>query len=390
MNFIRNKFWSYLSKKAGEMGHQPAPILDNESERLKELKSLGVIEKNIQKDQRFSSLPRLASYLTNCPQAWINIIDKDTQHCKVDFGKNSVLSYMMGRGVPRGLTVCQFVINNNCEPLVIEDCTVDERTKILAEASGGGFPKFYAGSPVVSKNGFILGTFCVVDENPRTITHEQLDGLRLLADQFVELLDTPSTISNNDIGSEEAEISGQYYSLATVLFADFVGFTSKTEKLQPGELLKILNSYFQGFDKIVERFGLKKVKTIGDAYMSVGGIPDKNSNHAFDVCSAGMEMMNYVNGAGVQQKALGKDTWELRIGINTGPVIAGHTENGFDIWGDTVNLAARLESSSEPGRIQIAEKTKQFIQESAKVTFREKVVLKDKGNVDTFYLDELE
>ena len=311
MNFIRKKFWNYLSNKAEEMGHQSAPILENEPKRIKELESLGIIEKNIQKDHRFSSLPRLASYLTTCPQAWINIIDKDTQHCKVDFGRNSVLSYM-SREVPRGLTVCQFVINNNCEPLVIEDCTVDERTKILAETSGGRFPKFYAGSPIVSKNGFILGTFCVMDEEPRTITHEQLDGLRLLADQFVELLDTENSQSISESKEKKFDVSGQYYSLATVLFADFVGFTSKSEDLQPGELLEILNSFFQGFDQIVERFGLKKVKTIGDAYMAVGGVPDKNSNHPIDVCSAGIEMMNYVNGVGVQQKALGKDAWKVR------------------------------------------------------------------------------
>jgi len=377
-----------MSKKADGLGHQPAPILENEQERLKDLDSLGIVKEDISKDQRFSSLPRLASYLTSCPQAWINIIDKDTQHCKIDYGQNSVLSYM-SREIPRGLTVCQHVVNNNCEPLVIEDCSIDERTKIVGEASGGGFPKFYAGAPIVSKNGFILGTFCVMDEDARSISHQQLDGLRLLADQFVELLDTRVVETlpvNND---DKLAVNGDYYSSATILFADFVGFTQKTEEIQPGELLEILSSYFNGFDQIMERFGLKKVKTIGDAYMAIGGVPDKNSDHAIQVCKAAQEMIKYVNGMGVQQEALGKDSWKLRVGINTGPVIAGNTGNNFDIWGDAVNVASRLESSGKEGKIQISEKTKQFLPENAKVTFREKVHLKNKGEMDTFFLDEI-
>ena len=377
-----------MSKKAEGLGHQPAPILENEQERLQDLDSLGIVKEDIRKDQRFSSLPRLASYLTSCPQAWINIIDKDTQHCKIDYGQNSVLSYM-SREIPRGLTACQHVVNNNCEPLVIEDCTVDERTKLVAEASGGGFPRFYAGSPIVSKNGFILGTFCVMDEEPRSISHEQLEGLRLLADQFVELLDTRQVEAPSVNNDDKLAVNGDYYSSASILFADFVGFTQKTEEIQPGELLEILSSYFNGFDQIMERFGLKKVKTIGDAYMAIGGVPDKNSDHAVQVCKAAQEMIKYVNGMGVQQEALGKDSWKLRVGINTGPVIAGNTGNNFDIWGDAVNVAARLESSGEEGKIQISEKTKQFLPKNAKVTFREKVHLKNKGKMDTFFLEEI-
>ena len=375
-----------MTKKAEGLGHHPAPILENEQERLQDLDSLGIVKEDIRKDQRFSSLPRLASYLTSCPQAWINIIDKDTQHCKIDYGQNSVLSYM-SREIPRGLTACQHVVNNNCEPLVIEDCTVDERTKLVAEASGGGFPRFYAGSPIVSKNGFILGTFCVMDEEPRSISHEQLEGLRLLADQFVELLDTRQVEAPSVNNDDKLAVNGDYYSSASILFADFVGFTQKTEEIQPGELLEILSSYFNGFDQIMERFGLKKVKTIGDAYMAIGGVPDKNSDHAIQVCKAAQEMIKYVNGMGVQQEALGKDSWKLRVGINTGPVIAGNTGDNFDIWGDAVNVAARLESSGEEGKIQISDKTKQFLPENAKVTFREKVNLKNKGEMDTFFLD---
>ncbi len=120
---------------------------------------------------------------------------------------------------------------HNCEPLVIEDCSIDERTKIVGEASGGGFPKFYAGAPIVSKNGFILGTFCVMDEDARSISHQQLDGLRLLADQFVELLDTRQVETLPVKNDDKLAVNGDYYSSATILFADFVGFTQKTEEI---------------------------------------------------------------------------------------------------------------------------------------------------------------
>ena len=267
--------------------------------------------------------------------------------------------------------------------------SVDERTKSIFELGGGVAPKFYAGSPIISKNGYVLGSFCVMDEEPRSISHAQLDGLRILSDQFVELLETPSSATDVRSNDEKMEVCGEYHSLATILFADFVGFTKKTEALQPGELLEILSSYFNGFDQIMDRFGLKKVKTIGDAYMAIGGVPDKNSNHAYDICLAAMEMMNYVKGVGVQQQALGNEAWDMRIGINTGPVISGNTGDNFDIWGDAVNIAARLESSSEVGRIQISEKTKQFLPDDVRVSFREKVHLKNKGEMDTFFLDEI-
>ena len=128
------------------------------------------------------------------------------------------------------------------------------------------------------------------------MSHEQLDGMRLLSDQFVELLETVRYKPEETISGKRNKVDGKYYSNVTILFADFVGFTQKTEEIQPGELLEILSSYFNGFDQIMDRFGLKKVKTIGDAYMAIGGVPDKNSDHAIQVCKAAQEMIKFVNG----------------------------------------------------------------------------------------------
>ena len=156
-----------------------------------------------------------------------------------------------------------------------------------------------------------------------------------------------------------------YYSSASVLFCDFAGFTGKTEKLQPGELVEILDLFFAGFDKIIERFDLKKVKTIGDAYMAVGGVPDLNFNHAERVVLA-KEIINFVKGVNYQQSAIGNEEWHIRIGAHSGPIIAGRTSSSFDIWGDTVNIASRLESNGKEMKIHISNHTKELLPTSIK------------------------
>ena len=138
--------------------------------------------------------------------------------------------------------------------------------------------------------------------------------------------------------------------------------------MQPGELVEILDTFFEGFDKIINRFELKKVKTIGDAYMAVGGIPDLNSNHAERIVLASKEIINFVTGINFQQKALGNEPWHIRVGIHSGPVIAGHTSNNFDIWGDTVNIASRLESSGQMMKIHISEQVKILLPSDIKIS----------------------
>ena len=388
MNIIRNIILDKINKRAKKLGVISAPKPLNEKKRIFEIKRLNLIKKRLDNDYRFSSLPKLASYLTKCPQAAINIIDDNSQYCKVSHGRISALSYL-AKEIPRGLTTCQHVLNNNLEPLIIEDCSIDMRMKDIYKAYGGAMPKFYAGSPIVTKGGFILGSFCVFDEKPKSISNNQLDGLRLLADQFIQLLELVNDQEHgvfDDIHSPE-EIKGEYYSSSSILFADFVGFTKQTELLQPGELIELLSAYFNGFDKIMNKFGLRKVKTIGDSYMAVGGIPEKNTNHAYLACQAGLSIIKFVKGMAMQLEAIGKQPWEIRVGINTGAVIAGYNGTDFDIWGDSVNVASRMESSGISGKVHISESTKKFIPTSIKLVKREKVDLKNKGKFDTYIIE---
>ena len=126
---------------------------------------------------------------------------------------------------------------------------------------------------------------------------------------------------------------------------------------------------------------------LGDAYMAVGGIPDLNSNHPERVVLASKEIINFVKGMNFQQKAIGNDSWDVRIGVHTGPVIAGKTSSSFDIWGDTVNIAARLESSSDEMKIHISDQTKEMLPLEISTTDQKVVNLKGKGEFNSFYVD---
>ena len=166
-----------------------------------------------------------------------------------------------------------------------------------------------------------------------------------------------------------------------------MGFTGHVEKHEPGELLEILNHFFSGFDQIITRHGLTKVKTIGDSYMCVGGVPDGGTTHAADACAAARDMLTFVQGTNVQYQALGREPWELRIGIHTGPVIAGYTGEDFDIWGDAVNVASRIESTGTPGRVHISQKVREFLPADEALTPCGPTELRGKGEMETFLLD---
>ena len=393
MKFLQKAFNKHLVNKITELGHKPAPKPENEESRLKDIKDLKIIEENIDKSKRFSSFPRLAAALTDCDKAAINIVDDTVQHCKVNYGMD-VVENMMMKEIPRELSICAHVLNNASKPLVINDLTKDSRTKHVFELDNPiinkSFPKFYAGSPIITSNGYILGSFCVFNSEPKLLDNSKVEGLRMLADQFIDLYESTKDEYKKGVKSnhtKEEKVSGEYFSSSTVLFCDFVGFTKKTENMQPGELVEILDTFFNGFDKIIERFELKKVKTIGDAYMAVGGIPDLNSNHAERVVLASKEIINFVTGINFQQEAIGNESWHVRIGIHSGPVIAGNTSSNFDIWGDTVNIASRLESSGEVMKINLSEEVKKLLPSSFNISNQKTVHLKNKGDFEIYSID---
>ena len=180
------------------------------------------------------------------------------------------------------------------------------------------------------------------------------------------------------------------YNMVTVLFTDFKGFTKISEKLSPEQIVDRLNYFFQKFDEIVEKHNMEKIKTIGDGYMCAGGIPIENTSNPIDAVRAGLEMQSFVKEWNKEQERKGLPTFELRVGINTGPLVAGvigKNKFAYDVWGDTVNLASRMESSGEVGKVNISGITHTWVKYQFECVYRGKVEAKNKGEVDMYFVE---
>lgn len=190
--------------------------------------------------------------------------------------------------------------------------------------------------------------------------------------------------------AEELKLNGhtkaQHYDEATVLFTDFVNFTQTAERLEAEELLSELNTCFTAFDNIMERYGLEKIKTIGDAYLAVSGLPLPHPDHAVKAVSAALDIVRFM----AERREGALSGFDIRIGINSGSLVAGIVgikKFAYDIWGDTVNIAARMEQSGEAGRINISERTYQLVRGQFTCTYRGKIKAKNKGDMDMYFVE---
>ena len=189
-------------------------------------------------------------------------------------------------------------------------------------------------------------------------------------------------------GSSEA----RQYDNVSVLFTDFVNFSGISETLGPKELVAEIDKCFKAFDEIIQRHNLEKIKTIGDAYLAVGGLPNENSNHASAIINAAFDIVDYMATTNSIFGALSKSRAGIRIGIHSGPVVAGIVgvrKFAYDIWGDTVNTAARMEQNSEPGKINISQSTYELVKNNFKFVHRGKVAAKNKGMLDMYFVEKL-
>jgi adenylate cyclase len=179
------------------------------------------------------------------------------------------------------------------------------------------------------------------------------------------------------------------YNFVTVLFSDIQGFTKIAEEMNPEILIDELDKFFFYFDSVVEKFGIEKIKTIGDAYMCAGGIPEKNRTNPVEVILAALEMKGYMNELKTTSEIEGMKYWDIRIGIHTGTVVAGvvgQKKLSYDIWGDTVNTASRMESSGEAGKINISGTTYEFVKEFFTCEYRGKMPVKYKGELEMYFV----
>jgi class 3 adenylate cyclase len=217
-----------------------------------------------------------------------------------------------------------------------------------------------------------------------------------LLEELTQQRETASKLLLNILPAKVAEDLQQghcapmYFEDTTICFTDFVGFTLATETMAAEEVVEHLHIYFSAFDEIIDRYGLEKLKTIGDSYMFAGGLPQRNPANPVNALLAAMELAEETRRLAARP---GSPGWQLRIGLHTGPVVAGvvgRRKFAFDIWGDSVNFASRMESSGASGRINISDRTYARVKDFFVCEHRGKVTTKDKRDVDMFFVNGIQ
>ncbi|MCB1158547.1 MAG: PAS domain S-box protein, partial [Leptospiraceae bacterium] len=220
-------------------------------------------------------------------------------------------------------------------------------------------------------------------------TLEKVDNLRKESEHLL------LNILPKDVAQElktKGNVKPVSYEYVTVLFTDFKGFTNVAEKLNPEELIMELDTCFTSFDKIIENYSIEKLKTIGDAYMCAGGIPLRNRSNPFDVVLAALQVREFMEALKEERIKQNQTYFELRIGIHTGALVAGvvgKNKFAYDIWGDTVNMASRMESSGTPGKVNISIVTYGIIKDFFDCEARGMVYAKRKGDVEMFFVNRI-
>lgn len=186
---------------------------------------------------------------------------------------------------------------------------------------------------------------------------------------------------------EKGRAEAREYAHASVLFTDFIGFTAIAEKMTPVRLLQELDFCFSEFDRICDKYDLERLKTVGDAFMACAGLPEPNPAHAIRCVKAAVEMREFMANYRAEKTRAGAPCWDIRIGVHSGPVVAGivgQKKFAYDIWGDTVNVASRMESAAVAGQVNISRTTYDLIKDEFKCEARGEISVKNRGSIEMF------
>jgi class 3 adenylate cyclase len=230
--------------------------------------------------------------------------------------------------------------------------------------------------------GGVVYQYRFVKKTNEIITHERNKSDQLLLNILPK--------ETADELKENGSVQAKKYENATVLFTDFVDFTGKSGRIEPEDLVKSIGYYFTNFDEIIGQYNMEKIKTIGDAYMCVGGIPNENETNALDALKAAQAILEFVEKTR-NNPPPGITPFNIRIGINSGPLVAGVVGTKkfqYDIWGDTVNIASRMESNCEPNHINVSEHVFDALKNKAAFKYRGELKVKNKGKMKMYYLDK--
>ncbi|HEY7611138.1 MAG TPA: adenylate/guanylate cyclase domain-containing protein [Alphaproteobacteria bacterium] len=390
----------------------------NDQERVTALKAYSILDSL--PEPGYDDIAELAAQICGCPAGLVSFVDESRQWIKAKYGLPPDLTEC-----PREISVCGATICGD-DVLYVPDLTQDSRFNTSPLVTGDFALRFYCGAPLINQEGYALGTLCVVDFAPKEITFAQQEALRRLSRQAMTHLELRrkllehSEVMRELAQARDAAVSEQaasdrlllnilpsavaeelkakqrvqprFYDSASVMFVDFREFTRLIEALEPARVIEQLHQHFAKFDEIVAHHRLEKLKTIGDAFLAVGGVPEPNRTHALDACLAALEMADHLAKTNRQREKLRLPLWEARIGINTGPVIAGVVGKhkfAYDIWGNTVNVAERVESAGAPGRVTIAEATWHRVKSRFETESRGSVEVKHKGSVSMYYVNRI-
>jgi adenylate cyclase len=390
-------------------------IPDNDSERVAALRQYDILDTEPEPD--FDDVTELATSITGCKISYIGFYDDKRLWLKSKYGLPPDLIER-----PRELTLCSQTICQS-DLLVIPDMSKNSRYAELPTVKNPPHAKFYCAMPLINSDGFALGTLCVWDTEVIDLAPEKQQCMRRLARQLMTKLEYrrqmialktkydlalceldkerrensenkavvkslfPASIADQVVAGEA--IAPRFYPSATIMFVDFEGFTNLSETIEPRALIDQLSDYFSLFDRIIARHNLEKIKTIGDGYLAVGGLPVETSDHAKRVCSAALEIRDAIAKRNAERTKLQLPEWPIRIGIHSGSAIAGTVGASrltYDIWGDGVNVAARMQQECEPGSINVSEGTVGLISDEFDVEPRGEIEAKNKGFLRMYYL----
>jgi class 3 adenylate cyclase len=390
----------------------------NEAERLATVRALNILDS--EPEVAYDDIGELAAQICECPVAYVSLMDDDRLWLKAKYGLPPNFNQC-----PREIAFCTTTVCGTAM-VIAPDLLMDSRFNQIPFVTGEPHFKFYCGIPLVTEAGYALGTLCVMDFVARQLTFEQTEALRRLSRQVLTQLELRRRLiefdqalkeldhAHGDLVAEKArteellinilpisiadelkksgKVQPKYEASATILFADFKGFTLLAERMEPAALIGLLDQYFTAFDEIVTRHGLEKIKTIGDAYMAVAGVPTANRRHPIDTCLAALEIHAVTARMKAQREKMRLPALELRVGIHTGPIISGvvgRRKFTFDIWGDAVNTAALMEENGAPGRINVSETVAGRVKTLFELEARGTIETKHGRRLEMFFLDRL-
>lgn len=382
----------------------------DEADRLSALRALQIVD--TPPEERFDRIVRIAAQVFHTPISYISFVEEDRQWFKARQG-------VCITGGPRSESFCGHAILGN-EPLVISDTLKDPRFMYNPMVTGEMSVRFYVGAPIKSPGGLKIGTLCLMDTHPRSPSQAEINLLKELAllvehelglvDLVVvqqRLLESQHQLAEEKNKSEEllrnilphhvaeelklnGRVSPVFHDEIGILFSDFTDFTRVAARMDPHELVEELNICFSAFDRITDEHRVEKLKTIGDGYLCVSGLTTGADEHSANLLQAAFDMRDFVANRHREKTAAGREYWHLRIGIHCGPAVAGVVGSrkfAFDIWGDTVNTASRLESSAEPGKINVSAHFFTHLDGKVSAEARGALPLKGKGLVEQYFID---